>query len=83
MPTIRGSASLAAGATVNILQGNQYEFLRSPHRFKFPSATSGSWARLSGSDVLMQQAPVSVKAAARFSTRMTSSWTTLPPQVSG
>lgn len=66
MPTIRGSASLAAGAQVNVLQGNQYEFLPFPARVEFAvsNVVAGLLATIySGSDVLMQQAAPSVKAA--------------------
>lgn len=66
MPSIRTSASLAAGATANPLQGNQYEYLPFPARVQFaitcPSA--GLLATVfSGSDVLQQAGPTNVKAA--------------------
>lgn len=66
VPSIRVSASLAAGATANPIQGNQYEYLPFPARVQFAiaGATAGLLATVfSGSDVLQQSGPTNVKAA--------------------
>jgi hypothetical protein len=65
VPSIRASASLAAGATANPLQGNQYEYLPFPARVQF--AVTGAVTGLlvtvfSGSDVLQQGGPAQIKA---------------------
>lgn len=64
MPTIRTSQSLAANATAFPLQGNQYEYMQYPGRVEFAiiAAAAGVQATVfSGSDVLQQSSPVSVK----------------------
>lgn len=65
MPTIRKSTSLAAGASANALSGDQYEFLpfNAAVEFAIIADVAGVSATVySGSDVLQQEAPVSVSA---------------------
>jgi hypothetical protein len=55
VPSIRASASLAAGATANPLQGNQYEYLPFPARVQFAITGAGKgrysyWFPWSGLD---------------------------------
>lgn len=66
MPLIRVRQSVAAGATVFPLQGNQYEFLPFPAQVEFAviSDNTGITATIfSGSDVLQQNGPATQKAA--------------------
>lgn len=61
MPTIRKRNVLAAGETANVLSGDQYEFLpfNAVVEFAIISTQADSLATIySGSDVLMQQAPI-------------------------
>lgn len=65
MPTIRDSRSVAANSTVFPLQGSQYEYMSGNAKVEFAiiaSATGVLASVFSGSDVLQQSAPVTVKA---------------------
>lgn len=67
MPTIRNAQSLAAGGTFTPFAGNQYEYLPFNARVQIAiiAAATGLLATVfSGSDVLMQNSPVSNKGAA-------------------
>lgn len=64
MPTIRDSRSVAANSTVYPLQGSQYEFMSQNAKVEFAviAAATGILASIfSGSDVLQQAAPATVK----------------------
>jgi len=64
VPSIRASASLAAGASVSPLIGNQYEYLPFPARVQFAitgAATGLLVTVYSGSDVLQQSGPAQIK----------------------
>ena len=64
MPTIRKSTSVAANGQAFPLTGDQYEYLPFPARVEFAllAAATGIQATVySGSDVLQQQAPTSIK----------------------
>lgn len=61
------STSIAAGATTNVLAGQQYEFL--PFNSQVAIAATGSAAGLvmqayAGTSLLQQESPVNVEAAA-------------------
>lgn len=65
MPTIRDSRSVAANSTVYPLQGSQYEFMSQNAKVEFAiigSAAGIQASVFSGSDVLQQAAPITVKA---------------------
>lgn len=68
MPTMRvNTVNIAANATVFPLQGQQYEFLKFPARVQFSivANAAGIVATVySGSDLLQQNGPVTVKTAA-------------------
>lgn len=66
MPTMRvATTNLAALATAFPLQGQQYEYLRFPARVQFAivASAAGILATVySGTDLLMQRSPATVKA---------------------
>jgi len=65
MPTIRAlTTNLAANGTANPLQGNQYEYLPFPARVEFAIVANAAGIDVtvySGSDLLQQGGPASVK----------------------
>lgn len=64
MPTIRDSRSVAGGATAFPFQGNQYEYLPFAASLEFAiiAAATGVVATVySGSDILQQRSPVTIK----------------------
>jgi hypothetical protein len=64
MPTIRQTFNAGIGATVTPLQGSQYEYLPFAARLEFAviAAAAGLRATVySGSDVLQQNGPTTVK----------------------
>ena len=70
MPSIRVTSTLAAGAVVSPLIGNQYEYLPFNARVQFalvettPVAIGDVQATVySGTDVLQQAGPISIKPA--------------------
>jgi len=70
MPTIRVTNTLAAGAVVSPLVGNQYEYLPFNARVEFALVETTAVAIgdvlatvYSGTDVLQQQGPITIKPA--------------------
>jgi len=68
MPTVKNEVTLAAGASFNLMQGSQYEYLRGPAKVRIallsdPADTiEGSIS--AGSDILLAPAQIDEKAAA-------------------
>jgi hypothetical protein len=66
MPLMVKQTSIAAGATAQPLVGDQYEFIRNPALIEFgmvAEATGMVATVFSGSDLLMQEGPISIRAA--------------------
>lgn len=71
MPSLVITQSIAAGASVNLVAGTQYEFpqFHAHCEFGLVTTATGMLATIyAGSDLLMQEGPVQIKAVSTFPT---------------